>query len=62
MNQGMIEFNGDVIKYPNGNTIHIVYDEQDGTYTFDVFNKDGEDICTDMCLIHQAHAVAVNET
>lgn len=59
MMQGLIEFDGHVITYPNGASIHIVLDEDDHTYTFDVFNSDGDCIYERMCLINQAHNIAV---
>lgn len=59
MNQGLIEFNGHSIKYPNGYTIHINLDDVDHSYTFDVFDNNGECVCVSMCLIHQAHELAV---
>ena len=39
--------------------IHIILDEDDHTYTFDVFDSNGNCICESMCLINQAHDVAV---
>lgn len=59
MKQGLIEFDGEVITYPNGFSIHIILDEGDHSYTFDVFNGDGDCVCESMCLIHQAHCVAM---
>lgn len=59
MKQGLIEFDGQVITYPNGCSIHIILDEDDHSYTFDVFNSEGDYICESMCLIHQAHRVAL---
>ena len=58
MKQGLIEFDGSIIAYPNGSAIHIILDEDDHTYTFDVFDSNGNCICESMCLIHQAHDVA----
>lgn len=61
MKQGMIEFDGHTISYPNGNKICINYDEDFSDYSFDVFDSNGDELCTSMCMIHQAHKVALGE-
>ena len=60
VNQGMIEFDGHVIKYPNGNKIYINLDKDYNSYTYDVCDEGGDCIRESLCLIHQAHMVAVN--
>ena len=61
MKTGLIEFDGEIITYPNGNKIYIQYDSDYGQYTFDVVNKEGWYLKTDMCLLHQAHQIALGD-
>lgn len=62
INIGMIEFDGYIMKYPNGNKIYIEFGEVDECInTYDVYNSDGEPLCLSMCLLHQAHSIAVGD-
>lgn len=61
INIGMIEFDGYVMKYPNGNKIYIEFDGDEWISTYDVYNSDDEPLCLSMCLLHQAHSVAVGD-
>lgn len=61
-NIGMIEFDGYVMKYPNGNRIYIEFDEgNEWVNTYNVYNSDGEPLCLSMCLLHQSHSIAVGD-
>ena len=60
MINGMIEFDGEVMVYPNGNKIYCEYDKEWDCYTFDVYDSRGIEIMLGTCLLSQAHHLAVN--
>jgi hypothetical protein len=59
MKQGLIEFDGHTITYPNGNKIYINCD--DYSYTFDVADSTGNELGSDMWVLEQAHKVALGD-
>lgn len=61
MKKGLIEFDGEVLTYPNGNKIYINYDTEWDCYTFDVVSREGFGIKEDMSLLQQAHNIATGD-
>ena len=52
-----VKFNGTTIQYSEDVYINCHFDEDDCSYTFDVFHKDGAEY--NYCILEQAHRVAM---
>lgn len=52
-----VQFDSETIRYSDDVYIECSYYDDDYSYTFDVFHKDGCE--RNYCLLHQAHARAL---